>query len=186
MKLYSFLCNEKFYICVWRQLSGHLCHLSPFSTSANILDMQLCLRTLRPGCLTDCSAPWRSYVAVKVQWERIDRWGPRKGRKSRTLEPRASRSIVTFTVCAKGLKVSACKVAPGQPGVITAGLPFHQLRGFLGQARSGVSLLLTVWIREFYGEAENRSNQGALPNAIKGKMHCLVRELSTNGEEPKE
>lgn len=185
MKLYSFLCNEKLSICVWRQLSGHLCHLSHFSTSANLLAMQLCLRTLSPRCLRDCSAPW-SYVAVKVQWERIDCWGPRKGRKSRTLELRASCSIATFTVCAKRLKVSACKVVPGQPGVITAGLPFHQLRGFLGQARSVVSLLLTVWIREFYGEAENRSNQGALPNAIKGKMHCLVRELSTNGEEPKE
>lgn len=127
MKLYSFLCNEKLYICVWRRLSGHLCHLSHFSTSANILDIQLCLRTLRPGCLRDCSAPWRSYVTVKVHWERIDCWGPRKGRKSRTLEPRASCSIVIFTVCAKRLKVSACKVAPGQPGVITAGLPFHQL-----------------------------------------------------------
>lgn len=67
----------------------------------------------------------------------------------------------------KSLKGSVNKEAPGQPGVITAGLLRHQLGGVPS----------TVGIRELYGEAEDRSNQVALPNAIKSKVHhCLGRQ----------
>lgn len=144
MKLYSLLCNEKLYVCVWRQscLDTYLCHLS-----------HLCLYTWYSASSENFEAwmPERLFSSMKklssCESSVGENWLLRsKKRKSRTLEPRVSCSIVTFTVCAKRLKVSVCKVAPGQPGVTTAGLPPPSpppSGAFLGQAWWVVSLLPT-------------------------------------------
>lgn len=105
-----------------------------------------------------------------------------KNRGSGILEPRARWSIV-YCLCVEVEDLrqqGGTRAARGNYCRVTR----PPTQSSLGQAWFVVSV--TVCIRELYAKkAENRSNQVALCNASKRKMHCLDRELNPHGEEPK-